>query len=85
MTHTAPPSCPSACSATWRSSELASRAQRSDVPFLCRSVFWPHELQCNLAFERVSLKSSGRKGGGGMGSTIGLPLSMMGGGPPGFL
>ncbi|KAI7842094.1 hypothetical protein COHA_004289 [Chlorella ohadii] len=41
--------------------------------------------KCNLAFERVSLKSSGRKGGGGMGSTIGLPLSMMGGGPPGFL
>lgn len=47
----------------------------------------PAPPQCNLAFDRVSLKGSGRKGGGGMGSTIGLglPMSMMGGGPPGFL
>lgn len=46
-------------------------------------------LQCNLAFDRVTLGKGGRKGGGGgMGSTIGLglPLGMLGGGgPPGFL
>ncbi|EFN52982.1 hypothetical protein CHLNCDRAFT_58697 [Chlorella variabilis] len=34
--------------------------------------------KCNLAFDRVSLKGSGRKGGG-MGSTIGLPMGMLGG------
>ena len=44
-------------------------------------------LQCNLAFDRVSLKG-GRKGGGGGGSTIGLglPMGMLGGmGGAGFL
>ncbi|KAL4855882.1 COP9 signalosome complex subunit 6a [Chlorella vulgaris] len=44
--------------------------------------------KCNMAFDRVSLKGSSRKGGGGgMGSTIGLPLGMMGGmtGPGGYL
>jgi hypothetical protein len=48
----------------------------------------PPMLQCNMAFDRVSLKGSSRKGGGGgMGSTIGLPLGMMGGmgGPGGYL
>lgn len=38
----------------------------------------PLLVQCNLAFDRVSLKGSGRKGGG-MGSTIGLPMGMLGG------
>jgi hypothetical protein len=49
-------------------------------------------LQCNLAFDRISLKG-GRKGGGGGGgggggSTIGLglPMGMLGGiGSAGFL
>jgi hypothetical protein len=42
--------------------------------------------QCNLAFDRTSLKGGGRKGGGGMGSTIGLPMGIMSGlGSGGFL
>lgn len=43
--------------------------------------------QCNLAFDRVSLKGGRKGGGGGMGSTIGLglPMGMLGGGAPGFL
>ena len=46
----------------------------------------PSLPQCNLAFDRVSLKG-GRKGGGGggggMGSTIGLglPMGLLGGAP----
>lgn len=46
----------------------------------------PHAPQCNLAFDRISLKGGRKGGGGGMGSTIGLglPLGMLGGGP-GFL
>jgi hypothetical protein len=42
--------------------------------------------KCNLAFDRTSLKGGGRKGGGGMGSTIGLPMGIMSGlGSGGFL
>ena len=56
-------------------------------PHACPSRCLPRPPQCNLAFDRVSLKGAGRKGGGGMGTTIGLglPMAMLGGGPPGFL
>ena len=56
-----------------------------------RGLLWYAVLQCNLAFDRISLKG-GRKGGGGGGggggSTIGLglPMGMLGGmGSAGFL
>lgn len=59
---------------------FAPPAWPSRSHMLLPSAHLPPTTQCNMAFDRVSLKG-GRKGGGGMGSTVGLglPLGALGG------